>query len=769
VSLLLRGRKRRLIVPRGSLADGEAPFAALAHLDAGKQAWRHAAAIVLALAFHAAFGFAAVVQHVAARHPAPPPPHPEIQASLQRETVPKPAPLPPPPPAPRARAPQPHFARASREPPAPAQAARVVAQAPAPTEGPADLTGFDLVVGEGKAYAGGTTAAKGTSTHAVTSSTATVGGVPDAAPPGDLSRPATPLRRDWACVWPAEAQDSDLRHARATIRVSVGTDRAPSQVDVLSAQGRDSALLAAAEREIYTAPARSDRQADRRANPPLQRPLPPMMLALFFLLAQLMDSRLQPVDTPPAVAPEGTTGPATVVLLVTIGADGAVQNVAVADSAGPTLDAAAIAAVVRWKFKPALRDGVPSEARVRIPFRFTPQAPQLPAPPPPDVEREAAQPAPPRTEQSATGERVEEVTVRGQQRKVERGGSDFVIDIGQLAVVPRKNAENLLELAPGIFIANEGGEGHAEQVFLRGFNAEQGQSIEFTVNGVPINEVDNPDSHGYADTHFIIPELIKNLQVTEGPFDPHQGDFAVAGSARYELGVQDRGLRFAATAGSYDTRRYLALWAPKGEREGTFAAAQLTQSGGFGASRASSAASAMGQYEGELGQRGLFRVLATAYSTHYRSAGVARQDDVDSGRIDFYGSEDPSQGGDATRFTVVRCAVSLAMASRPSRCFSRCARSGSPRTSPGSCSTRRQRGSRSTTSAATRSRRTTRPSPPDRAAATACGRSSSATSRPSRGDTTPGTITPRRSSSGSGSGPRSRTSPISISRRTYST
>src|SRR5205823_14106003 len=138
-------------------------------------------------------------------------------------------------------------------------------------------------------------------------------------------------------------------------------------------------------------------------------------------------------------------------------------------------------------------------------------APQQPPPTPATPTSPA--PAAPAPENAAPGQRIEEVNVRGYQRKVERGGSDFVIDIGQLAVVPRKNAENLLELAPGIFIANEGGEGHAEQVFLRGFNAEQGQAIEFSLNGVPINEVDNPDSHGYADTHFIIPELIKDLQV----------------------------------------------------------------------------------------------------------------------------------------------------------------------------------------------------------------------------------------------------------------
>jgi TonB family protein len=401
----------------------------------------------------------------------------------------------------------------------------------------------------------------------------------------------------------------------------------------------------------------------------------------------------QPIETPAAVAPPGATAGATVGLLVTVGADGTVKDAAVDVSGGPDFDAAALDAVKKWRFRPALRGGVPFAARVRIPFRFVPAAappaaPGLPgtssasrqaeagglgAPPPqagaPDagVPTEAAAPEAgpaavatvldagvPEAVAPAPGQggAIGEVSVRGRQRKVDRGGSDFQIDIGQLSIIPRKNAEELLNLAPGIFLANEGGEGHAEQVFLRGFNADKGQSIEFTVNGVPINEVDNPDGHGYADTHFIIPELIKELQVIEGPFDPHQGNFAVAGSARYELGVRERGLRISGTAGSYGTRRYLALWAPKGQREGTFAAVEYGTTDGFGVSRAASHATAMAEFEGELGTRGLYRILATAYATHYSSAGVMRKDDVASGRKGFYETEDPSQGGDAQRYTL---------------------------------------------------------------------------------------------------------------------
>jgi iron complex outermembrane receptor protein len=346
-----------------------------------------------------------------------------------------------------------------------------------------------------------------------------------------------------------------------------------------------------------------------------------------------------------------------VAVTATISSSGEVSGVELARGAAPPLDRAALDAATRWRFKPASRGGAPVPSRVELLFHFEPPpeaaaavgstSPPAGAAAPAAVQSPVETPAPKPAETAAI-----DVTVRGRRQAASHGASDMEINVGQLAVIANQKPSDILQLAPGIFIANEGGAGHADQVFLRGFDAEQGQAIEFTVNGVPINEVDNTDGHGYADTHFIIPELVKNLRVIEGPFSPHQGDFAEAGSADYQLGVVDRRLELSATFGSFNTRRTLVLWAPENEREGTFAAAQLFQSDGFGINRASTNASAMAEYEGELGARGLWRILGTAYGTHYQSAGVVRADDVASGRVGYYGTEDPNQGGDSQRYTL---------------------------------------------------------------------------------------------------------------------
>ncbi len=347
---------------------------------------------------------------------------------------------------------------------------------------------------------------------------------------------------------------------------------------------------------------------------------------------------------------------ADVVLTVTIDVDGHVSKVDVIESGGPDLDEAAIVAAREWTFVPAMRDGRAVASRIKMPFHFAP-----PAPPPELVETKAAPgdvpvheavpnaPAPPAPAAQAA---PEEVLVTGSARSPSRGPSDFEIPIAELAIVPRANASDFMKLAPGILVTNEGGEGHADSVILRGFDAGEGEAMELSVGGVPINDPGNFHGNGYADTHFILPELIESVRVLEGPFDPHQGNYAVAGSANYELGLAQRGLTAKWTTGSFDTERMLLAWGPEDESRHTFGAAEYAQSDGYGQNRAYKRGAAFAQYEGKLGDRGTWRVTGQAYSVVSQAAGVIREDDYEAGRIGFYGTYDPNQGQDTSRFSM---------------------------------------------------------------------------------------------------------------------
>jgi iron complex outermembrane receptor protein len=357
---------------------------------------------------------------------------------------------------------------------------------------------------------------------------------------------------------------------------------------------------------------------------------------------------------------------ADVVVAVTVDADGHVSKVDVLQSGGADLDEAATVAVRQWLFTPAMRGGKPVASRIKVPFHFAPPAPppeivetkppadQLPvypAAPGAVVPPRAPSPAPaaPAPAAPAPAEEVaQDVVVHGRLEARQHGSSDFQVTVGELKAVPRSNASDALKLAPGFLLTNEGGSGHAEQVFLRGFDAHEGQDLEFSVDGVPINDAGNYHGNGYADTHFIIPELIHSVRVLEGPYAPQQGDFAVAGSAEYQLGLDRRGLTGEYTIGSFGTQRLLLLWGPNDAPSGTFAGAEYYTTDGFGTNRQAKRGTAIGQYETALGRNGTLRLNATAYLTEYNNAGVVREDDYDSGRVGFYGTEDPNQTGNSS-------------------------------------------------------------------------------------------------------------------------
>ena len=405
------------------------------------------------------------------------------------------------------------------------------------------------------------------------------------------------------------------------------------------------------------------------------------LFTLVAALPLLFTSRVtlaQPSDvTPPKLRDHGDVayppseeakgGEVKVVLFVTVERDGSVGDSKVAESGGDAFDSAALEAVKGWRFEPATRAGAPIRTRIRVPIQFAPTRttiatlplaqPADTAPSPPAAPAAPAAPLLATTPLlAATPSPVVaapvEVTILGRTTPPSRGASDFSIHVGELARIPRKNAAALLTLAPGFFLTNEGGEGHAERVYLRGFDAREGQDIEFSIGGVPINESGNLHGNGYADLGFIIPELIDQVRVLEGPFDPRQGNYAVAGSADYSLGLPTRGLTAKYAGGSFGSQRMLLLWGPPGESDHTFAGVEIHKTDGFGQNRDAKRATAMGQYEGRFGVFGTYRIGGSAYLNEYHQAGLLREDDVLTGRKGFFDTYDTGQGGGGSRYQI---------------------------------------------------------------------------------------------------------------------
>lgn len=350
--------------------------------------------------------------------------------------------------------------------------------------------------------------------------------------------------------------------------------------------------------------------------------------------------------------------------------NGVVVGVAIKAPVGHGFDEAAEDAMYRFVFAPASRNGSPVASKVLYRYKFT-----LPEPAPPEGNRaqgtdvnqgEQSVDAPVSVAQSQAvskksdspeeipppfeQEPAYESTVIGERRAEATAAAHYEVEVGKLRIVPRKNVTEQLMMAPGVLTTNHGGEGHAHETYMRGFASKEGQDIEFLVDGVPLNEIGNPHNHGYADLYFIPPEVVKSVAITEGAFDPEQGDFAFAGTAEYQLGVKERGSLVTYGLGMWNTHRTLALIAPPKQAEGTFAGFEYFTTDGYGVNRAAKRALGLGRYSGELENKPFkYNITLYGYAARYDQPGVVRQDDYEAGTMGFYDTYDPNQGGESNR------------------------------------------------------------------------------------------------------------------------
>jgi iron complex outermembrane recepter protein len=345
---------------------------------------------------------------------------------------------------------------------------------------------------------------------------------------------------------------------------------------------------------------------------------------------------LAPIVAPPpaGVAPLEVQVALQVVVDATGGVESAIEISRAPRDAPDAFARAAVDAVKAAKFTPSSRDGRPVRSRIEYVVVFqgpatatSGAAVTAPAvPPAPPVVHPATPPPTP----------VQSVQVRGIAWSSPRGLGDVRVDRETLTASPRQETSEMLSAAPGFFVDHEDGEGLGNDVYLRGFDLDNGSGIEMKVGEVPINIPLHIHGQGYADVNFIIPEVVQSIRVLEGPYDPRQGDSAIVGSALFDLGVPERGYQIKTTYGSFNQARIVGIAAPQEASAETFAAFSLRETQGFGQDRASKSASVNAQYGVQLTDSDHFRILATAYAASGALPGVVRQDDVNAGRIGYY-------------------------------------------------------------------------------------------------------------------------------------
>lgn len=242
--------------------------------------------------------------------------------------------------------------------------------------------------------------------------------------------------------------------------------------------------------------------------------------------------------------------------------------------------------------------------------------------------------------------------------------SQRVIDAGELSVAPRRrSADDLLRLVPGVLLSQHGAEGKGQQIFLRGFDAAHGTDVEVQVAGIPVNELSNIHGQGYLDLNFVIPEVVRQISVRKGPFQIDQGNFANAGTIRFELGVDPsaRGTRVGYELGSTIRHRGVVVHAPKNLGKASFLAFEAMRDQGFAPGRQAQRVSSLNQVRLlDSSSHGTLDLLGAGYYARFGSPGALAATDVADGRVPFDGAYQTDGGGSSLRaLTSLRHQVSL--------------------------------------------------------------------------------------------------------------
>jgi outer membrane receptor protein involved in Fe transport len=222
----------------------------------------------------------------------------------------------------------------------------------------------------------------------------------------------------------------------------------------------------------------------------------------------------------------------------------------------------------------------------------------------------------------------------------------------QIEARPNYRPGEILEAAPGLIVTQHSGEGKANQYFLRGINLDHGTDLAITVDGMPVNQRTHGHGQGYSDLNFLITDVVDGLQYKKGPYYAEEGDFSAAGAMhlqlpdRLEKGIGEIG------GGANGYQRLLLADSPQvGNGNLLYALEVFHNDGPWTRPDDFRKFSGMLRYAAGTAQNG-FNVTAMAYQGTWNATNQIPKRAVDEGLIGRFDSLDPSDGGDANRYSL---------------------------------------------------------------------------------------------------------------------
>lgn len=222
---------------------------------------------------------------------------------------------------------------------------------------------------------------------------------------------------------------------------------------------------------------------------------------------------------------------------------------------------------------------------------------------------------------------------------------------------PVNNSQELLQLVPGLFVAQHAGGGKAEQIFFRGFDVDHGTDLQVSVDGLPVNMVSHAHGQGYADLHFTMPETMDRLVVHKGPYDARFGDFATSGTVEFHTRNSIDRTELRAEYGMFNTARAVGLFnlldgkplLGNGKENAYIAGEYAFTDAYFDSKQDFGRFNLMGKYHGQLNGNNVLTVSGSTFGAAWNASGQIPERAVASGLIGRFGAIDDDEGGETSR------------------------------------------------------------------------------------------------------------------------
>ena len=164
--------------------------------------------------------------------------------------------------------------------------------------------------------------------------------------------------------------------------------------------------------------------------------------------------------------------------------------------------------------------------------------------------------------------------------------------------------------------------------------------------------VSHGHGQGYADLHFVMPELVESIELFKGPYFARHGNLSTAGSVLFHTKNYIDANMIKIEGGEFNTQKVTGLFQVPGgsEQQNTYFGAQFYNTDGpVESDQNFQRPNLFGKFHTHLNETNKIAFSVSAFSSAWDASGQIPQRAVDSGLITRYGPIDDLEGGQTGR------------------------------------------------------------------------------------------------------------------------